>query len=92
MDDLVTTISNGSMKAAIKIARVRNIGDDILLSEAFINALRAEIKAGFKDAVAEANEAAQVLNEEWARQSLNASCVLFAVRAFGAIQTGGLDR
>ena len=77
--DLINVICDGSMKAAVEIA-ARHDFLNIVNPKAICDALKIEIKNGYKLAAREAKDAL-IVNEKWAQATLNASCVSFAQNA-----------
>jgi uncharacterized protein (DUF2336 family) len=80
MNDLITILANGSMKAVAEIAARKGITDQLDAAKVS-QALRDEIRTGYNKAALDANEALNTVGEAWARKSLNLSCIEFAMRA-----------
>lgn len=90
MKTLLDVITAGSMKAVAEIAASKNISlsagatSGVLPGTKLAEALKLQITNGYEQAVADTQEAMEVLGEPMAKAMLNASCDLFAVNALKA--------
>jgi hypothetical protein len=82
--DFAGTLSTGTMHAAVAIMRAKGIPTPQDL-QPLVDAMRAEVIAGYDDAIASARAILDAsMGEALLKADLNASCNLFAARALRA--------